>query len=310
MEESQMKELTREEILLCLDERGLGPKATALLEVCDFRYLPIAGARLDALKNQIRDKIAKDNQRIASPGRAEAWEEGWQAQLEEARTRGFTDDSLVPKFIHHGQAMRICGEYAETLNPRFEADWVRFLRCWFLEKYFGGCEAIWEFGCGTGHNLVAAAEMHPEAKLAGFDFARSAVHLVRQMADARSLPIEAMQFDMLNPNPSLGVPPNTGVFTFGSMEQLGGQVGQMIDWLVQARPKVVVHIEPSEDLYGLSDFDQLAYRFQTKRGYTATLIAFLRRIAETSEIELLKVQRTGVGSLYLEGYNVIIWRPL
>ena len=305
-----MKELTREEILLALGERDLGPQASALLEVCDFRYLPITGERLAQLTNRIKDKIAKDSQRIASPGRSEAWEDGWQAQLEEARSRGFMNDSLIPKFIHHGQEMRIGGEYAETVNPRFEADWIKFLRCWFLEKYFSDCSTLIELGCGTGHNLVAAAQMWPHKNFVALDFARSAVHLVRQLADARSLPIEAMQFDMLNPNPSLGVLPNTGVFTFGSMEQLGGQVGQMIDWLVQARPKVVVHIEPSEDLYGLSDFDQLAYRFQTKRGYTATLISFLRRISETREIELLKVQRTGVGSLYLEGYNVIVWRPV
>lgn len=305
-----MNDLRLSEMLEILGEREIGPKASALLEISDFRYRPIGGERRDALVNAIKDRIAKDHQKIGAAGREQEWEDGWAAQLTECIERGFAEDSLIPKFIHAGRPMRILGEYAETINPNFEADWMRFLRCWFLETYFAGCDFIWEFGCGTGHNLLAAAQMYPGAHCVGLDFSRAAIHLVRQMADRHSVQIEAAQFDMRQPKECLGMPPDTGVLTFGAMEQLAGEVEPMLRFLLENKPQIVVNIEPCAGLYGESEFDRIGHQFQSKRGYTDNLIPALRQMVNMREIDILKVLRTRIGSLFIEGYNVIVWRPI
>ena len=305
-----MKELTQEEMLLVLDERELPKAAEDLLQVCDFRYHVMDGARREMLVNFIMDRIGKDRQQIGAPSRAEDWEKGWSDQLAECINRGFVDDSLIPKFVHNGQPMRVLGEYVEPTSAMFEADWIKFLRAWFLAKYFSAADYIWEFGCGTGHNLLAAARMFPEARCVGLDFSRSAVHLVRQMADRREVQIEAAQFDMRNPDPNVAMHPNTAVLTFGAVEQLAGDIKRFLNYLVDNKPAVVVHVEPVAHLYGDSPFDELAIRFQQKRGYTPNLVSELKMMQILDQTYIEKVQRTGVGSLFMEGYNVIVWRPI
>jgi precorrin-6B methylase 2 len=306
-----MKELTREEMLLVLDERELPKQAEDLLQVCDFRYHVMEGPRREMLVNFIMDRIGKDRQQIGAPARTADWENGWAAQLSECIERGFVDESLIPKFIHNGQPMRVLGEYVETTNAMFEADWVKFLRTWFLAKYFSEMDFIWEFGCGTGHNLLAAARMYPNARCVGLDFSRSAVHLVRQMADRQNVQIEAAQFDMRRPDENVAMPENAGVFTFGSVEQLAGDIKPFLEYLAKNKPRVVVHVEPVAHLYDPdSAFDRLAIQFQQKRGYSPNLIAELKQMEHWEQAQILKVRRTGVGSLFMEGYNVIVWQPI
>ena len=77
-----------------------------------------------------------------------------------------------------------------------------------------------------------------------------------------------------------------------------------------SQPAVVVHVEPVAHLYGDSPFDELAIRFQQKRGYTPNLVSELKMMQILDQTYIEKVQRTGVGSLFMEGYNVIVWRPI
>ena len=41
----------------------------------------------------------------------------------------------------------------------FELDYFRIYRLWLFEKYFKNYENIYEFGCGTGFNLLEGARL-------------------------------------------------------------------------------------------------------------------------------------------------------
>jgi hypothetical protein len=56
-----------------------------------------------------------------------------------------------------------------------------------------------------------------------------------------------------------------------------------------------------------NEVDALAIAFMQKRGYTSGLLPWL---LNDPRVEVLHVERTGFGSLMIEGYNLIAWKPL
>ena len=62
------------------------------------------------------------------------------------------------------------------------------------------------------------------------------------------------------------------------------------------------------DLENIENY--LAYKFQKKRGYSEGLIPYLKDIENAGRIIIDKIKRLHFGSLYMEGYNLIVWRPL
>ncbi len=285
-------------------------ECTALIERLDFRYSLIRDTAYKDLLLRIIRRYDDDTQKIAAAERTQVWHQGWQEALESFVKSEHSDDALVPRFIRPGQPIRVFQQYVESPNPRFEYHWVELIRTWFLSSYFGHCDHIWEFGCGTGFNLVAASRLFPNKQLWGSDFVSSAVELVNKIAEVKRLNLKGFRFDMLKPDFGMIFPPNSGVFTFGSLEQLGGNIDPMLNYLLGNQPKVVVHVEPAAELYDPDNLhDYLALRFQNKRGYTAGLVNKLKALHESGRIELSKIQRTMIGSMLMEGYNIFVWRP-
>ena len=59
------------------------------------------------------------------------------------------------------KSIRLNQTYIRPVHPEFELNFVKVYRRWFLENYFYPFDNIYEFGCGTGFNLVAASEIFP-----------------------------------------------------------------------------------------------------------------------------------------------------
>jgi hypothetical protein len=70
----------------------------------------------------------------------------------------------------------------------------------------------------------------------------------------------------------------------------------------------VVHIEPTIELYD-EDWliDWTAAEFHRKRGYTVGLLPYL---VNHPGVKMLEITRHHVGSMMMEGYNTIAWRPV
>lgn len=274
-------------------------------------YEYIHGYRRDKLILSILKRIDEDTQKIATPERKIVWSNGWQENLDLFKKSDGGMKALIPKFIRFGQAMRFNQEYIQPDQDDFELRFFQILRQWLFKTYIQNAECMYEFGCGTGFNLVAASQLFPDITLYGSDFVESACQLVNAIANKYSLNLEGYLFDMINPNDSLPIYPNSVVFTIGAIEQLGGKFHKFIDYLIRNKPMTVVHVEPTIELYDLNVLeDYLAYKFQTKRGYTTGLLPHLQQLDKQGIIKLEKVKRLYVGSLFMEGYNLIVWRPL
>jgi hypothetical protein len=157
--------------------------------------------------------------------------------------------------------------------------------------------------------VLALAKMNPKINCIGSDFVEPSVKLVNLIAKKTGLKLSACEFDMLNPNPGYRVGENAAFFTFGSLEQLGGKVENFLDFVLSKSPKIIVHIEPVAELYDDTLLaDDLALRFQRKRGYTEGLLSKLEHLQSKRKISLETVRRLNFGSLMMEGYNLIVWK--
>ena len=71
---------------------------------------------------------------------------------------------------------------------------------------------------------------------------------------------------MLSPDYDYQILQNSGIFTFGSLEQLASDVDPILNFFISKKPNICVHTEPVIELYdkenNLSDF--LAAKFQDK----------------------------------------------
>ena len=168
---------------------------------------------------------------------------------------------------------------------------------------------IYEFGAGTGYNLVLGAQYFPDKNFYGSDFVQSAVDLINLVAKEKNINLKGNLFDMINPNPNYKIKEKSAVFTMGAMEQLSGNVINMFDYLILQKPDICIHMEPEVGFYDKNVLeDYLASKFQEKRGYTNIISTYLRQLEYEGKIEILKIKRISFGSLYMEGYNLFVWK--
>jgi len=266
----------------------------------------------DALVLEIIQRIRNDRQVIASKDRTEVWERGWAENLALFRKDPQSDEALVPKFVRPGKPVRWFKNYYHSKNDNFELSYIKVLRHFIVSKYFADVQNIYEFGAGTGFNLIHANKIFPDKNLIGTDFVQPAVDLMNEIGATRGIPLQSSLFNMLTPtSETLRIQNGSGVWTFGSLEQLGGKLDEMIDYLIENRPDICVHVEPVVEFYEENNLvDYLAKWFQSQRGYSAGLVGLLENRQQKGEIEILKMQRLNFGSLMMEGYNLMVWKPV
>jgi hypothetical protein len=277
----------------------------------DFRYETPDRDRRDDIILSVLKKIQSDKQIIGSDERQMEWNRGWSENLNNFISSGGNLDALVPKFIRENQPIRYRGDYIIPYNPKFEYDYMTVFRIWLFQKYLPGFRKIYEFGCGTGLNLVLLATLFPDKEFHGLDFVQSSANLVNKIGESRNWNIKGHLFDMINPDETFTLDRDSAVFTFGAIEQLAGKFENFILYLLRNKPGLCFHVEPTVELYDENRlFDHLAITFHRKRGYTEGLLPYLRRLDEQRKIKILKIKRLFFGSLYMEGYTYFVWQPL
>lgn len=318
-EERQLLRLTQEDFEDAFGE-PLDQLTREEISSHDFTLEQIVGASRDSLIIEILEKIRHDKQIVGDPSREAVWEIGWRENYDGFIGNGDVEE-LVPKFIRPGQPIRWQGQFFLPVNPNFEESFTRVLRTFIFGKIareLGDREAVhlYEFGAGTGWNLLHAHHFLQSIgrvhKLVGSDFADSAVELMNDLARKQNVPLSAWNFDMRRPDFSREFenPGVSGVFTLGALEQLAGEVEAMIDYLVDQKPCVVIHVEPAIENYEVSRLeDYLAHWFQGNRGYSSGLEALLKTKEAERKLDLLRTKRIGFGSKMMEGYNFFMWRP-
>ena len=289
-------------------EEDIRNKCSDIMLQKDFSYRLIAGPDRDRMLLQILKSIDSQPEQPESSARQLAWRESWEENLHEFLDSSYNLSALIPKFVRAGQPIRWQQQYVQPVNPFFELDFYSIFREWFFKTYFEQAAAVYEFGCGTGYNLVALSELYPEKELCGLDYASSSLELVNKVAEAYELKLRAAYFDMLEPDSRMELQKNSAVFTIGSIEHLNGQFEPFINYLLTQPISCCVNVEPAAELYDPESLaDYLALKFQQKRCCTSGFLPYLEDLEKQGRIVLKKVKRLFFGSMLMERYNIFCW---
>jgi len=286
------------------------PDCKQLIGERDFRYLVLEGEERDRTVLDVLRKTESDTQIVGGDGRLDIWEKGWDKNLQDFIKSDFDLSKLVPRFIRPDSIVRFNGNYIEPINPNFELDYYSVFRLWLFTKYLSDVQTIYEFGCGTGFNLVALAQLYPDKILHGLDFVSPSRELINKIAQVYGWNMTGHIFDMRSPDETFEIADNSAVVTIGTIEQLASDFEAFLQFLLKHSPAICIHVEPTIELYNEDNLiDYLSARFHRKRGYTQGFLPRLQQLQNESKIKILKVKRMFFGSLMMEGYNLLVWRP-
>ena len=277
----------------------------------DYRYRKLEPAERDATLLLVLKRIESGDFRPSGRVRHPDWEKGWEENLARFVSNDFDLNELVPRYVRPDQPVRLNREYVMPLDPWFELNFYTVLRHWLFRTYLSQANAIYEFGCGTGYNLALLSGLYPGKKMYGLDWAGSAVELVNRIGKAHGFPLTGLPFDMFSPDVSLEIGPGSVFLTMNSLEQLGGEHEKLIRFFLDKRPTACVHAEPFYEYYDGEDLlDYVAMKYHEKRKYLTGYVTRLRQLEREGTVEILCSRRIPFGSLFHEGYSLLVWKPV
>jgi len=290
-------------------EGDLSDECTEAIQRTNFAYRIAEGKEHEALLLHALKELEKDLS-ISGPSRKLDWESGWKENLEDFNSSNYDPQKLIPKFVKRNTHCRFDGQYIFPENPDFETAFVTVLRVFLFKKYFSQFRYIYEFGCGTGHNLFQLSTLFPEKHLVGLDWAEASCEIIQQMAREHRLNLSSVLFDMFEPDYDVAIEPGCGVFTIGTLEQLGKKFDHFLDFLVSKKIGLCVNVETCYELYDQNSiFDYVAIKYLEKRNYLKGYLERLRDFEEKGQIIIIEARKT-FGSFFHDGYSYIVWKPV
>lgn len=294
-------------------------------EICKFSksssIVPLVGKEREHVITSVINKLIIDNQIIGDKSRKLVWEKGWKENLDNFKIKK-NYDVLLPKFVRNNPIIRWDGKYCKVSEENFEAKYVDVLRAFIFSKYLKVVKSqssnlLAEFGVGSGLNLISAHKVLGNSfEYLGLDFSKASVQLMSEIKQTYKIPIQGFHYDMKNPRDKhvmkfISKFKNKFALTSGSIEQLASSYEKFIDVLIRLRFNLVIHVEPLVEFYDENSLeDSLALLFHKKRGYSQNLLNYLRNLQNNGKIEILDSRRLGFGSLMMEGFNLIVWKPI
>ena len=292
-------------------QEKLSPLIKSKISQAKLKYRELTlKERDEAIKKTVEFLLA-DFVVFAGEHRYNQWEKGWGENLKEfQKTKKIA--SIMPRYFGKYPINRFRQEFVYALNKDFEVGMLSILQYWIFEKYLKNFPAVYEFGCGTGHNLLRLREVNKEAELWGLDWAKSSQKLVQGVAKTLGdKKLKAHHFDYFHPDKSFKLDRNGAIFTFASLEQTGNKYKKFVDYILKNKPTLCVHIEPTgETLNDNNLLDFLSKKYFKKRKYIDGYIDYLRELEKKGKVKIVNVQRSYIGSFYIDGYSIIVWKPL
>jgi hypothetical protein len=276
----------------------------------EFRYRNLSEDERDDAILCVLKKVEEIDLPASGINDVSRWEKGWGEVLEKINNSGFSIEVLRPQYFHY-DILRYGGNYIKVPDANLEFDFYTTIRRILFRKYFNGFKKIIEFGCGTGTNLMILCELFPGVLLTGCDWAHSSQQIIKIMSKKLNAKIEGVQFNMLTlvGKENVEIDSDTALITMHAMEQLGTSFGAFLENIMKNRPGIVFHIEPILELYEPDRlFDTLAVKYHEKRNYLKGYLTALKKLESENKIEILEIRRLFFGSLFHEGYSLVVWK--
>jgi SAM-dependent methyltransferase len=182
-----------------------------------------------------------------------------------------------------------------------------------IAHYAQDASQLVELGCGTGLNLFSLFLSERWERLEGFDISTNAIQAAREAAQHFHLSnIDFGILDLTDPNDSnLKRLSGKTAFTYYCLEQLKYSTPIVIDNLVKAGIRRVIHIEPATELLRLwSPSDLLSYLYITKMDYQDNLLRTLERVERRGAIRIVDKKRLGYAPTCKNDPMLVCWETV
>jgi hypothetical protein len=276
----------------------------------DFSYHPLTSVEQDESLIQTVSALLSALPRSGAH-RQNDWESGWWQNLEDLE-RNSDEIAVIPKYFSKFNLVRWRQKLVAPVNKNMEAWMLGFILDWISDELLGDFSNIYEFGAGTGHNLLRFRKRHDSTTLWGLDWANSSQKIIQQIAERRADPnIRASCFDYFNPDETFQLADSCAVVTVASLEQIGTRFEPFLNYLMKNSPSLVIHVEPIGELLDQNNLmDYLSLEYFKKRNYLSGYLTRLRELESRQKIEIIMAQRSYMGSFFIDGYSIVVWRPV
>ncbi len=278
--------------------------------------IPITKKERDYCILEIHKKLFDENIIKSGPSRQKDWLIGWGENLNNFIKTNDPKD-LIPKYYNKYKFIRFDSEFFKFKKDNTELNTVRILINYIADIYLNKSNSIIELGAGTCHHLYELSKiLNNETNFFALDWSESTTKISNRLKDKKHIKnIDSFKFDFFNPewNDNIKIPPKNEsiVFSFAALEQVGKDFNKLFNFINETiKPKYVVHLEPIGEL--LPEDELLSYlskKYFLKRNYLNGYLEFLRRKEKGQEIEIQVESRMPFGSLFIEGYSLVVWKP-
>ena len=304
-----MKKVTPAEIEKLFNDK-LSDYVKKKIQSYALEYVPLTKNGADGVFIKIINTLLDPFIVYSGPHRLKQWEKGWGQNLKSLKSEK-RSEAVSPHYFGKYEVNRLNQNFVKGLSPDYEKNMLYLILDYVFDKYFRDYENIYEFGCGTGHNLLKVHEVNPSAHLFGLDWTTASQKIIQKMRENGIVKnIEGYNFDFFNPNKKIKILKNSAIYTVAALEQTGSNYKKFVSYLLKNKPDLCVHVEPVAELLDeTSLIDNLSVKYFRKRNYLNGYLDYLRKLEKEGVLEILEAKRTYIGSFFIEGYSLIVWRP-
>lgn len=274
-------------------------------------YSPLLQTEVEQVYIKIINTLLDPFLVYSGPHRLKQWEKGWGQNLTELEVKK-TTEAITPHYFNKYEIQRFNQSFVRGQSPDYEKNILDVILYYVFDKYMRGAEHIYEFGCGTGFNLLKVREVNPSAKLFGLDWTKSSQKIIKKMSQSGLLEnIEGYNFDFFKPNKNIKIEKNSVIYTVAALEQVNTNYKTFVSYLLKNKPDLCLHIEPIAELLDESSLiDNLSIKYFRKRNYLNGYLDYLKSLEKKGKIKIHETKRTFIGSQFIEGHSIIAWSPI
>lgn len=304
----ETKQLTSQDFENLLGE-NLSDFVKKNIEKYDLKYSEISSQEEKALLIKIIETLTDKDLEFSGEHRHLRWESGWRENFDEFKQSKNDSKSLIPHYFGKIPYVRIAQRWIKAESNNFEYYNLAVILDWIFEKHCKNANFVYEFGCGTGHNLVRLRGINKEANLWGLDWAKSSQDVIKTYSENNGdTKFNGYNFDYFKPDYNFKIENSGIIYTVASLEQIGTNHTAFTDYLISQKPKLCIHIEPIGEVLEKDNLlDVISNKYFIKRNYLNGFLTNLQKLENEGKVEIHDIRRTNIGSFYIEGYTVIIW---
>ena len=235
------------------------------------------------------------------------WDRGW-SELSKKFIQTENEKDLNPQYLK-SSLLKICNFMVKFNCVEAEHQIAELILTKIFKQYFHKVDNIYEFGCGPCRNIIILNKLFKK-NLFALDWADGIKDIVDIINKKSVNEIQYARFNMLKPDQNYKLKNNSGVLTVHSMEQIGHNHNNFINYLLNNKVKMSVHIEPEDQFYSDDQMDSRRKLFHNKRGYLTGFFKLLSDLEQKKILKIIHAQKLYLGSLMHDPYVIFIWKPI